>query len=237
MSSLKLKTPGGGSVSFNATDTVSDVTLTVPASNASILTDSSNIPAANLTGSLPVGMGGKILQVVSVGDNQQSSYTGLDVANGAGNYGYNEAGFDLTTLDIALTPTSTSSKILILTNINIGGPTSYFGVLRLKRGINGATPSFSASDDYISANNAVIGTNSKGGAYIVSNTYSTWAGSNCHFQWLDSPATTDEVKYRFNFAIECDGGTTIYLNRNAYTYNDYGSASMVSSVTLMEVAG
>jgi hypothetical protein len=38
MSSLKLKTPSGGSVSFNATDTASDVTLTVPASNASIIT-------------------------------------------------------------------------------------------------------------------------------------------------------------------------------------------------------
>lgn len=38
MSSLKLKTPGGGSVTFNATDTANDVTLTVPASNASVLT-------------------------------------------------------------------------------------------------------------------------------------------------------------------------------------------------------
>ena len=195
------------------------------------------LPASALTGSLPAGMGGKILQVVSVYDRQQSSYTGLDVQNGAGNYGFNEAGFDLTTLDIALTPTSSSSKILILTNINIGGSASYFGVMRLKKGINGATPTFSASDNYMSANNAVIGTNSKAGAYIVSNTYSTWAGSNCHFQWLDTPATTNEVKYRFNFAIETDGGLTIYLNRNAYTYNDYGSASMVSSVTLMEVAG
>ena len=38
MSSLKLKTPSGGSVSFNATDTANDVTLTVPASNASVIT-------------------------------------------------------------------------------------------------------------------------------------------------------------------------------------------------------
>jgi len=38
MSSLKLKTPSGGSVSFNATDTASDVTLTVPASNTTLAT-------------------------------------------------------------------------------------------------------------------------------------------------------------------------------------------------------
>ena len=36
------------------------------------------------------------------------------------NYGYNDVGFDLTTLDISLTPTSSTSKILILTNINLG---------------------------------------------------------------------------------------------------------------------
>jgi len=44
MSSLKLKTPSGGSVSFNATDTANDVTLTVPASNATLLT-TTNMPA------------------------------------------------------------------------------------------------------------------------------------------------------------------------------------------------
>ena len=40
MSSLKLKTPSGGSVSFNATDTANDVTLTVPASNTTLATTS-----------------------------------------------------------------------------------------------------------------------------------------------------------------------------------------------------
>jgi len=48
MSSLKLKTPSGGSVSFNATDTASDVTLTVPASNATLLTTTGD--GSQLTG-------------------------------------------------------------------------------------------------------------------------------------------------------------------------------------------
>lgn len=39
MSSLKLKTPSGGSVSFNAEDTGSDYTLTVPAGNANVITN------------------------------------------------------------------------------------------------------------------------------------------------------------------------------------------------------
>ena len=238
MSSLKLKTPGGGSVSFNATDTANDVTLTVPASNASVLTDSSNIPAANLTGSLPAGMGGKILQVISVHDRQQSSYTTVDIANGFTNYGFNEAGFDLTTLDIALTPSSTSSKILIMTNINIGSYDQQYGVMRLKRGINGATPTFSSTDDWISAGNAVNGTLTQLGSITATNRYSHWVNTPINFMYLDSPNTTDEVKYRFNFRLEADQvAATCFLNRVAYGTNDYGATAGTSNVTLMEVAG
>jgi hypothetical protein len=54
MSSLKLKTPSGGSVSFNAEDTGTDYTLTVPAGNSTIIT-ASNPPASlsTATGSAP----------------------------------------------------------------------------------------------------------------------------------------------------------------------------------------
>jgi hypothetical protein len=58
MSSLKLKTPSGGSVSFAATDTGSDYTLTVPAGNSTVITTNnidSNPPASlsTATGSAP----------------------------------------------------------------------------------------------------------------------------------------------------------------------------------------
>jgi len=184
------------------------------------------------------GVGGKVLQVVNVYDRQQSSYTTLDIANGFTNYGFNEAGFDLTTLDIALTPTSTSSKILILTNINIGSYDQQYGVMRLKRGIAGATPSFASTDSWISAGNAVNGTLTQLGSYTVTNRATHWVNTPIHFQWLDSPNTTSEVKYRFNFRIEADQvAATCFLNRVAYGINDYGATASVSSVTLMEVAG
>lgn len=181
---------------------------------------------------------GHILQVVSVYDRQQSSYTTLDIASGYTNNGFNDAGFDLTTLDIALTPSSTSSKILIMSNITIGSWDQQYGVMRLKRGIGGATPSFSSTDAWISAGNSIPGDKTQLGSYSVTNRYSHWVPTPIHFQWLDSPNTTSEVKYRFNFRIEADvTAATAYLNRVAYNTNDYGSTGCVSSVTLMEVAG
>jgi len=238
MSSLKLKTPSGGSVTFNATDTVSDVTLTVPASNASLLTDSSNIPAANLTGSLPVGMGGKVLQVVQYYDKQQSSYTMLNINNGYTNYGLNENGIDLTTLDSVITPSSTNSKILVMTNIMFWAAPPAYGVFRLKRGIGTATPTYASSDPWMSAMNSVPGTLTQmGSTGISTNGDTSWYGRILNFNFLDSPNTTDTVKYRFNFRMEGDPDTTFWLNRAGYNTNDYGANAGISSIILMEVAG
>jgi|694.fasta_scaffold93627_2 hypothetical protein len=229
---LKLISAGGGSVILSANSTGTNYTVTVPAENGIAITSGATtrlVPRA----SLPAG---SILQVVSVYDRQQSSYTTVDIGTNS-NYGYNEAGFDLTTLDIALTPTYATSKILIMTNINLGSWDQQYGVMRLKRGIGGATPTWSSSDLWMSAGNAVPGTATQLGSYIVTNRATGWQATHIHFQWLDSPNTTSEVKYRFNFRIEADATAAIaYLNRAAYNTNDYGSTGAVSSVTLMEVA-
>lgn len=52
MSTLKLKTPAGGSISLTPTDTASDVTLTLPASTTSLV-DSATLAASG--GSALVG--------------------------------------------------------------------------------------------------------------------------------------------------------------------------------------
>lgn len=196
------------------------------------------VDGAITSSDLGTGVGGKILQVVSVHDRQQSSYTTVDIANAYTNNGFNEAGFDLTTLDIALTPSSTSSKILIMTNINIGSYDQQYGVMRLKRGINGATPSFSSTDDWISAGNAINGNLTQLGSITATNRYTHWVNTPINFMYLDSPNTTDEVKYRFNFRLEADQiSATCFLNRVAYQTNDYGATAGTSNVTLMEVAG
>ena len=56
---------GTGVFTIASPATNTDRTLTLPDEAGTVLTNSSDIPAANLTGSLPAGMGGKLLQVVS----------------------------------------------------------------------------------------------------------------------------------------------------------------------------
>lgn len=54
MGTLNLKTASGGSVILNPTNTASDVTITVPASNANMATDVSTLAQFNASGAAPV---------------------------------------------------------------------------------------------------------------------------------------------------------------------------------------
>ena len=224
MSSVVIAGDTSGTVTLAAPAVAGTTTLTLPTVTGTVLTTTSPKP-------------GNVIQVVNVYDRQQSSYTASNIGNTYTNYGFDAAGFDLTTLDVTITPSSTSSKILLLTSISLGNDDETYGVMRLKRGIGGATPTFSSSSDWISANNSVPGTKILAGSYNATSRATPWTNRNIHFQWLDSPNTTSAVVYRFNFILEADLGTTVYLNRSFYNTNDYGATSSVSSVTLMEVAG
>ena len=232
--SIKSPTSTTGSIQLNGSDVLTiDNSGNLTAPNNLTVTGSITGDGSNLTGV----SAGKVLQAVQVFDRQQSSYTCLDIDNAYSNYGLNEAGIDLTTLDATITPSSTSSKILILSNISLGLADQTYGVLRIKRGIGGATPSYSASDNYMSANNAVTGTLSPAGAQSITNRSTSWEQRQLNFSWLDSPNTTSAVTYRFNMRLEADLSTTLYINRAFYNTNDYGSSSGTSSVILLEVAG
>ena len=217
MSSLKLKTPGGGSVTFNATDTVSDVTLTVPASNASILTDSSNIPAANLTGSLPAGMGGKVLQVLqTVKTDTWSTASGTLT--------------DVTGLSVSITPLSASSKILIMTTV-WASSTYYVGHLALVRNSTEIAKADAASNRPLSfldfGDDATV-QNSHGKIQCLTG------------QYLDSPSTTSATTYKIQGARRYDNvnSPTLYVNRSTSDRdtNTYDHRK-VSTITVMEIAG
>ncbi|MDP7368224.1 MAG: hypothetical protein QGH83_13330 [Candidatus Pacebacteria bacterium] len=180
----------------------------------------------------PAG-GGKVLSYATVNVNTVSSYTMLNIGTGYTNYGLNEAGVDLTPLNISLTPSATSSKILIIATLFLGLPTSTYGVMRLKRGI-GTTASLSGSYDFMNDGTSLVGPlcqRGTTGQHVSGN----WDSSTEHFTFTDAPATTSAVNYVFNMRVEADAGTTMWLNRNAYGANDYGSFAGVSSVTLLEL--
>ena len=226
------------------------LTGNLPAISAASLT---NIPAANITGTLPaisganltnLPSGGKVLQVV------QTVFTGIasqtNVTAQTTDYGgYGSAGLNWTDLDTTLTPSATSSKILVMINAQFATPANaVYGVYRLQRGINGATPSLSSSSGWMPP---TTGSQDKwlSGAMISTSKYGDASGHGNNtmpayaWQYLDSPNTTDAVKYRVNTYLKSDigGAGTIFLNRTVYPNNDYGTGRGVSTVTLMEIAG
>ena len=233
---LKLKGSTSGFTAIDAPATAGDNTLVLPANNGS----ASQYLQTDGSGGLSwqTVTTGQILQVQTVTYREYQSYT----MNNSGiitNNGTDMAGFDATVLDLTITPASTNSRILLLCNISSGSIGNNYGVMRLKRGINGATPSL-----YTQNTGAMSATANLNGAQHQIGTHGvTVLNSEQHrltkvdTVFVDEPSTTDEVVYRFNFLIETDGSSnTWYLNRVYYQNNDYGSTSAISTVTALEIA-
>jgi len=179
----------------------SNVTGTLPAANVanSTLTNVTALPAA-----IPTG---KILQVVTsenayANSHTSSSYQDINSASG-------------TVWTTVLTPSATSSKILITTSIYIyweeNGNTSNRGDCGLDFKIG--------SGSYTQVQTGQIGNYDYGGSGVQSR-------NRLSFNYLISPSTTSAVtvKFKYNCAQGCTG-----------VVNDGGDAD--SNCTLMEIAG
>jgi hypothetical protein len=165
------------------------------------------LPASALTGSLPAGMGGKILQVLQATKTDAFSTTSTSYV-------------DLTGLSISITPSSTSSKILVFYNIDAGtaGDVAH-GYLTL---IRGSTEIFKAD----TAGN-------RRSATSVINT-GTQTSQMHSASYLDSPSTTGATTYKVQ--ILSSNGSTIYVNRSGRDLNSLtNDGRSVSSITVMEV--
>ena len=157
---------------------------------------------------------GHILQVVSVTKTDTWTYSGSTTFQ------------DITGLAAVITPTSSSSKILVQVNINISGTERYHGA-RLLRGstligagdVSGNRPSVSIS----SGSNQDESNN----AYVM---------RNSSFSFLDSPSTTSATTYKVQAVSTQTAGATTYVNR-APTDSDAQWAHRGSStITLTEVS-
>ncbi len=128
-------------------------------------------------------------------------------------------------LSAAITPLYSDSSIRIIYNV-YGGSSSGMGVpLRVKRDIGGTTsiPLTAASD----------GTQTGGEAttYYAGYAASGYVGFNQSFEFLDTPSTTNEVKYFIQFCEAYSSVSASYINRShltsqAYTYNSCSSISL-----------
>lgn len=168
-----------------------------------------NIPAANLTGSLPAGMGGKILQVV------QTMYT--DTVQ----YNVN-AWSKISQLAANITPSSTSSKILVMFQVS---HSSYKFPFQLWK--NGAA---------IVGSYGINAGSRRGGISASPNT-ANWSDTiiGTSGTYLDSPSTTSSIEYAP--AVYSTNNNWFYINRSINDTNNTNYQRVTSHMTLMEVAG
>ena len=157
---------------------------------------------------------GKVLQVV------QTEVTGVESATSAPS---STQGVDLG-ISVDITPSSSSSKVLVLCDLNYAQSASFASFLWLKRG---STVTIEGAD----ASNRIGCTK-----YITA--YSGTAGQDAlqilqvSINHLDSPNTTDEVTYKIQVGNYSTNYTS-YLNRthsdvDGAAYDGRGSSTMIA---------
>jgi hypothetical protein len=171
---------------------------------AADIESSLDLSAKTLT--LPAGTGGKVLQVVNaLKDDTYSTTSTSYVAVPA--------------LAASITPTSTSSKILMIVSVALGTTASQTAQWRMYK--DGAT---------LFQSTTATNTNGVGAFYTESGGNAHYALSGNSITYLNSPVTTASTTYQV--WLRTTGGTA-YVNRRGAA-NDFG---MCSSITLVEIAG
>jgi len=196
---------GTGDFTIAAPNSNTDRTLTLPDVAGTVLTSGSNadFPA------------GSVLQVVTTIATEPQTYTGTSYAA-------------LNDLSLNITPSSTSSKILLIANMNAGTSTRYvnFRLYRDSTAIGISTYTGGSSSELLSFG---LGFNNDESNYQF--VVQSGGGSV-----LDSPSTTSQITYSVQARIHYGTGTALYINRPSYVDgNSYGYYT-ASNFIAMEIA-
>jgi hypothetical protein len=198
MSSIKLTADsGGGTFELKAPSSGSNArVLTVPDTASGTVLTTTNPKAGNII---------QVLQTI-----KKDRFTTSQAVTS----GYT----DLTGLSVAITPSSSSNKILVTTQIYNGAANNAVNFFRLLRGstfIEQPSGTSAAGANY----------NAHAFSYYDANYQDSTAWSI-----LDSPATTSETTYKIQMAVT--SGTSV-INGYVGNSNNYFGISMI---TVMEVA-
>jgi hypothetical protein len=188
---LKLAAASGGSIELNPTNTASNFIVTVPAVTATMLTN------ATTTG-FPAG---SVLQVVQATTTTLTNTTSTTFAD--------------TSLSASITPTSASSKILVIV--------SQLMVVSRQTNVYNAVQALLLRDSTTIQNAGRVLLLSAG---VSGNGFWELAG-RVNLTYLDSPSTTSSVTYKTQFAVE------VTANSGAASAQPQSSPS---TITLMEIA-
>jgi len=152
---------------------------------------------------------GAVLQVVSTTKTDVFSTTSTSFT-------------DITGLSVSITPSSTSSKILVMCNVNGSvSSASYQAGLRLVR------------DSTAIAIGDAASSRSRGFGQLTS--ANTWQMTFAGATFLDSPSSVASVTYKIQALVQ--SGVTLFINKNSDDADNVQTLRGVSSITVMEIAG
>lgn len=153
---------------------------------------------------------GRILQVVTAVKTDAFTMTGTTWTTPTG-------------LTVTITPTSTSSRILILADIKAAGQ------------VNATT-----SQQRIVRNSTPIYVGDAAGSRPQAMSQNYWNAEGFHSPpgggiFVDSPATTSATSY--SIQVKAESASTVYVNRTQNDRDSTADSRTSSSITVMEIAG
>ena len=170
---------------------------------------------------VPTGGGGGIVQVQQKYFDSTASFS---VSQSTTPYDYTSGD----NLVVAITPTSSSSKILVtgIITVSMSGNNVFF--LSLRRSIGGGSLStIGGNSSPGSRSNAIAQERQNNGN----------DGLPISISFLDSPGTTSEVKYSYGFMHSAGSSSrTIYINRTSSDANQSDYAMTGSTILVQEVS-
>jgi hypothetical protein len=155
---------------------------------------------------------GAVLQVVQAVKTDPSSFS---VATG---------GFSTAAISATITPTATTSKILVVVHASVDGNT---GAIQGTLFRNGSATTYvgdaEGSRRRVSTSTRNVGNDNN--------------SSHLTFDFLDSPASTSAQTYDVRLGHAQADTRTLYINRSDFNQNGAVDSRQASSITLMEIAG
>jgi hypothetical protein len=204
--SIVLQGSTSGSVTLQEPAIAGTTVLDLPAVSGTIITTASSgqsIPKA----ALPTG---SVLQVVQTVKTNKFTTTSASPV-------------DITDLSVAITPTSASSKILILTNINYGGEDNLYGALYVLRNSTNVIVSTYPTGNQIAA------------TFGVGQPKDSFKLASASHIYLDSPNTTSVITYKVQ-AASTFNSLQLTINAPFQTTDASYIIGGTSTITVMEIA-
>jgi hypothetical protein len=192
-----------GSITLQEPAVAGTTVLDLPATSGTVLVGGTqNIPKS----ALPTG---SVLQVVNAIKTDTSSTSSTSYS-------------DISGLSVSITPTSSSSKILVL--VNVDGSNDNGGLaIQLVRNSTAIAIGTAASGNQLNLTLANYYNNTDPNSHRSSG-----------ITFLDSPATTSATTYKLQFRIGTSGNG--YVNRSSGADNAAYNMYAVSTITVMEIA-